>query len=161
LGFEARMKPIHSELKTLVQGYLTKESHRMADRAWDDYFGPTKKPATLPKSLLHQMLRNQNLRGVIDHMSLMDDELKLIDNQRPVWRDTVGEMLKRDVIEKDRRIVKVRAGKFMLAEMARNANMLQDLLTQSEIVSINVVESKQGTSCGKSGEMVCDSPEGL
>jgi tetratricopeptide (TPR) repeat protein len=143
LSFESRMQPIQEELKTYVKGYATKESRRMADKAWDDYFGPRAKQTTIPKSLFTRMLRNQDIRGLVDHMALMDDELDLIDKQKPQWRDTVGEMLRQDVIEKDRRKFKVRAGKFMLAQMARYANILQDLLTNSEIVRFEMIDAQR------------------
>jgi hypothetical protein len=167
LSFESRMQPIQEELKTYVKGYATKESRRMADKAWDDYFGPRAKQTTIPKSLFTRMLRNQDIRGLVDHMALMDDELDLIDKQKPQWRDTVGEMLRQDVIEKDRRKFKVRAGKFMLAQMARYANILQDLLTNSEIVRFEMNDAQRVdyqykfAGCETPQEMVCTSPEGF
>jgi tetratricopeptide (TPR) repeat protein len=143
LSFESRMKPVQEELKNYVKGYATKEARRMADKAWDDYFGDRAKQTLIPKSLFTRMLRNQDIRGIVDHMALMDDELDLIDKQKPQWRDTVGEMLRQDVIAKDRRKFKVRAGKFMLAEMARHANILQDLLSASEIVRFEMIDAQR------------------
>jgi tetratricopeptide (TPR) repeat protein len=142
LSFEDRMRPVQNELKTFVKGYATRENRRMADRAWDTYFGPNAKETRIPKALFTRMLRNQDLRGVVDHLSLLDDELDLIDQQKPQWRDTVGVYLQQ-AIEKDRRKLKGRAGRLMLYEMAHWANTLQTLLTNSEIVRFEVLDAQR------------------
>jgi len=142
LSFEDRMRPVQEELKTFVKGYATKENRRMADRAWDTYFGARQSETNIPKSLFTRMLRNQDIRGIVDHLDLMQDELDLIDRQKPQWRDSVGSMLQQ-ILEKDSRKFKVRAGKFMLAQMARHANALQDLLTASEIVRFEVIDAQR------------------
>jgi len=142
LSFEDRMRPVQEEMKTFVKGYATKENRKMADRAWDTYFGANASATTLPKGLFARMLRNHDIRGIVDHLELMDDELSLIDQQKPQWRDTVGGLLQQ-IIEKDRRKFKRRAGKYMLAEMARWANILQDLLTSSEIVRFEVIDAQR------------------
>ena len=136
------MRPVQNELKTFVKGYATRENRRMADRAWDTYFGPNAKETRIPKALFTRMLRNQDLRGVVDHLSLLDDELDLIDQQKPQWRDTVGVYLQQ-AIEKDRRKLKGRAGRLMLYEMAHWANTLQTLLTNSEIVRFEVLDAQR------------------
>ena len=75
-------------------------------------------------------------------MDLMDQEDALIDQQKPRWRDTVGVHLKK-IIEEDRTRYKKRAGKLFLKEMARQANKLADLLTQSEIIRFEVVDAQR------------------
>ena len=142
-SFMTRMTPVQQELKDYVKGYATKESRRMADRAWDDYFGPKARQTKIPKGLFSRILRNQDIRGIVDHLALMEDELDLIDRQKPEWANTVGEMLRQDVIEKDRRKYKVRAGKFMLAQMARYANIVQDLITNAEIVQFEMIDAQR------------------
>ena len=47
------------------------------------------------------------------------------------------------IIERDRQKLKRRAGKFMLAEMARWANNLQDLLSSSEIIRFEVIDAQR------------------
>ncbi len=142
LEFEDNMRPIQSELKEFVKGYASAENRKMADKAWDAYMGGGASGSQLPKSLFTRMLRNRDLAGVVDHMALMDDEIGLIQQQKPQWRDTVGVSLQQ-IIEKDRQKYKRRAGLFMLSEMARWANTLQDLLTSSEIVRFEVIDAQR------------------
>jgi tetratricopeptide (TPR) repeat protein len=142
LQFEDRMRPIQMELKEFVKGYASAENRKMADKAWDAYMGLGARGTQLPKSLFTRMLRNRDLAGVVDHMALMEDEVGLVQQQKPQWRDTVGVMLQQ-IIEKDRQKYKRRAGLFMLSEMARWANTLQDLLTSSEIVRFEVIDAQR------------------
>ena len=46
-------------------------------------------------------------------------------------------------IERDRQKYKKRAGRLFLKELARQANKLQDLLTQSEIIRFEVVDAQR------------------
>jgi len=141
-GFEGRMKPVQGELKDFVKGYASKEQLKVAERAWDTYFGARAQETQIPKALFSKLLRNEDIAGIVSHMDLMDEELELIDSQKPEWRNTVGALLKK-VIEKDRQKLKRRAGKFMLAEMARWANTLQDLISSSEIVRFEVIDAQR------------------
>ena len=141
-AFEGRMKPVQSELKDFVKGYASKEQLKMAERAWDTYFGERSQESQIPKALFSKLLRNEDIAGIVSHMDLLEDELELIDSQKPEWRNTVGALLKK-VIEKDRQKLKRRAGKFMLAEMARWANTLQDLISSSEIVRFEVIDAQR------------------
>jgi tetratricopeptide (TPR) repeat protein len=142
LNFEGRMRPVQNELKGFVKGYASKEQLKMAERAWETYFGPRAVETQVPKALFNKLLRNDDISGIVSHLGVLDTELDLIDRQKPQWRDTVGALLKK-VIEKDRLKLKRRAGKFMLAEMAGWANTLQDLLSSSEIVRFEVIDAQR------------------
>jgi hypothetical protein len=142
VSFEGRMKPVQNELKGFVKGYATKEQLKMAERAWDSYFGDRPVESQIPKALFSKLLRNEDISGIVSHMDLMEQELELIESQKPEWRNTVGVLLKK-IIEKDQRKLKRRAGKFMLAEMARWANTLQDLISSSEIVRFEVIDAQR------------------
>jgi tetratricopeptide (TPR) repeat protein len=142
LNFEGKMRPVQHELKGFVKGYASKEQLKMAERAWETYFGPRAVETQIPKALFTKLLRNDDISGIVSHLGVLDTELELIDRQKPQWRDTVGALLKK-VIEKDRLKLKRRAGKFMLAEMAGWANTLQDLLSSSEIVRFEVIDAQR------------------
>ena len=141
-NFEGRMKPVQSELKGFVKGYASKEQLKMAEQAWDNYFGPRAGETQIPKAMFAKLLRNEDISGIVSHISQLDDELQLIESQKPEWRNTVGALLEK-IIEKDRKKLKRRAGKFMLAEMARWANTLQDLISSSEIVRFEVIDAQR------------------
>ncbi|MAY80930.1 MAG: hypothetical protein CL930_09130 [Deltaproteobacteria bacterium] len=142
LNFEGTMRPVQEELKTFVKGYASKEQQKMAENAWDTYFGPKAGETQVPRALFAKILRNEDISGIISHLDLMQEELNLIDRQRPEWRDSVGDFLKK-VVRKDEVRLKRRAGKYMLAEMARWANTLQDLLSSSEIVRFEVIDAQR------------------
>jgi tetratricopeptide (TPR) repeat protein len=141
-AFEGRMKPVQTELKGFVKGYSSKEQLKMAERAWDSYFGPRAGETQIPQSLFAKLLRNEDIAGIVSHIDVLDEELELIESQKPEWRNTVGALMKK-IIEKDRQKLKRRAGKFMLAEMARWANTLQDLISSSEIVRFEVIDAQR------------------
>jgi tetratricopeptide (TPR) repeat protein len=141
LAFEDEMRPIQTELKEFVKGYASAENRKMADKAWEQYMSGVR-GTNIPKALFTRMLRNRDLAGVVDHMALMEDEVLLIQQQKTVWRDTLGVSLQQ-IIEKDRQKYKRRAGLFMLSEMARWSNNLQDLLTSSEIVRFEVIDAQR------------------
>jgi hypothetical protein len=136
------MKPVQTELKGFVKGYSSKEQLKMAERAWDSYFGPGAGETQIPQSLFAKLLRNEDIAGIVSHIDVLDEELELIESQKPEWRNTVGALMKK-IIEKDRQKLKRRAGKFMLAEMARWANTLQDLISSSEIVRFEVIDAQR------------------
>jgi tetratricopeptide (TPR) repeat protein len=143
LQFEGEVRPMHTELTDFVKQYNSKEGRKLADQAFDAYFGGVQKDTVLPKSMFKRFLRNQDLYSLVRHLQLMDEEERKIEAQKALWRDSVGVHLK-DVIEKDRRRYKQRAGLVMLKEMAVMANYLGDLLTQSEIIRFEVVSAKRG-----------------
>ena len=142
LAFEDRTRPVQQELKNFVKGYSSKEQLKLAEQAWDTYFGPSPVATQVPKPFFSKLLRNEDISGMVTHMALLDSEVELINQQKPEWRDTVGALMKK-LIERDRQKLKRRAGKFMLAEMARWANNLQDLLSSSEIVRFEVIDAQR------------------
>ena len=142
LDFEDGARPVQDELKNFVKGYSTKEQLKLAEQAWDTYFGPTPAATQIPKPFFSKLLRNEDIAGMVSHLALLDAEIELINQQKSEWRDTVGALMKK-IIERDRQKLKRRAGKFMLAEMARWANNLQDLLSSSEIVRFEVIDAQR------------------
>ena len=142
LDFEATIRPQHDELKDFVKQYSTKEGRQLADQAYEAYFEGVRKETVLPKSMFTKFLRNQDLRALVNHLQLMDEEERLIEAQKSLWRDSVGVHLKK-IIEKDRRRYKQRAGLVLLSEMARMTNHLANLLTQSEIIRFEVVSAQR------------------
>lgn len=142
LAFEAKAKPMQDELKDFVKQYSTPEGKKLADQAFDAYFGGVKKETVLPKSMFLRFLRNQDLLALVKHLQMMEDEEKLINAQKSLWLDSVGAHLK-NVFEEDRRRYKQRAGLVLLSEMARMSNYLGDLLTQSQIIRFEVVSAQR------------------
>ncbi len=143
LGFENTYRPMQAEMRDFVQQYASAEGRKLADQAWDAYFGPDKKTqTTLPKSFFNKILRNRELAGLVRHMDIMAQEEALIDAQKPRWRDSIGTYLKK-VIEEDRQRYKRRGGLLLLKEMVRQSNKVADLLTQSEIVRFEVVDAQR------------------
>ncbi len=143
LSFEEKYRPMQTEIREFVKSYSTEEGKQLADQAWDSYFGPgTKKETKLPKSLFTRVLSSQDLSAVVKRLEMLDEEERLIEEQKPAWRDSLGAALK-DQIEKDRQRLKRRAGLLFLSEMARTANYVNDLLTQSEIIRFEVVDAQR------------------
>lgn len=143
LAFEDKYRPIQAEMRDFVKSYSTEEGKAAADMAWDAYFGKgSKKETKLPKSFFNRALLNQDLASVVKRLDMIDQEEALIDKQNARWRDSLGSALK-DQLEKDRQRLKRRAGLLLLSEMARTANYLNDLLTQSEIIRFEVVDAQR------------------
>ena len=145
IGFEKENRPIYEEMRDFVKEYSTSEGRALSDQAWEAYFGKVRegsRDTTIPKSAFNRVLKNKDLDGIVKHLELMEREEALIDEQKPQWRDGVGAYLKK-IIEADRERYKKRAGRLMLAEMARQANYLSDLLTQSEIIRFEVVDAQR------------------
>jgi len=143
LDFEDRYRPMHREMKDFVKAYSSEETRKMADEAWDRYFAKEGKvESVLPKALFNRVLQNNDLAGIVRHLDVMSEEEALIDKQNPKWRDDVGPYLKK-IIEADRQKYKKRAGLLLIKEMARQANTLDDLLGQSEIIRFEVVDAQR------------------
>jgi tetratricopeptide (TPR) repeat protein len=141
--FEQDHQPMHAELRDFTQQYASTEGKKLADQAWDAYFGPGKNPAsTLPKPVFNRMLQNSELSGIVRHLDLMDAEEAIIDKQKSRWAESLGPYLKK-VLEEDRQRYKRRAGLLMLKEMVRQTNKLADLLTQSEVIRFEVVDAQR------------------
>ncbi|MEL6345000.1 MAG: hypothetical protein AAFV53_17915 [Myxococcota bacterium] len=144
LQFEEQYTPIRDEMKDFVEGYASKEGRRIADQAWNTYFGTDERKVdtSLPKALFNRMLRNSDLSGLVRHMDIMDDEVEAIDDQKPTWRDSVGTYLKK-IIQDDRAKYERRAGLLFLKEMSNETNYLSNLLTQSEIIRFEVIDAQR------------------
>lgn len=142
LNFEDEYRPIYEELRDFVQAYSSKEGRKIADEAWDTYFGREHRDTVLPKSVFKKALRNRDLVGVVRHLELMDQERALIDEQKTRWRESIGPYLKQ-ILDRDQRRLKRRAGLILLSESARMANHLNDMLTQSEIIRFEVVDAQR------------------
>jgi tetratricopeptide (TPR) repeat protein len=143
LRFESSYGPMRDEIRDFVQGYATAEGRKLSDQAWNTYFGRERKiESTLPRSLFNRVLRNSDLNGIVRHLEMMNDETELIDSQKARWQQTIGVYLKK-IIDADRQRYERRAGKLFLAEMARQANYLSDLMTQSEIIRFEVVDAQR------------------
>ena len=110
LGFENTYRPMQSEMRDFIDQYRTSEGRKLADQAWDTYFGDNRRQdTTLPKSLFNRVLRNKELGGLVRHLDIMIEEEALIDQQKPRWRDSIGPYLKK-IIETDRQRYQRRAG---------------------------------------------------
>jgi len=145
LDFENTHRPMQDEMRDFVKEYASSEGKQLADQAWDTYFSGDRGAntnTTIPKAAFNRILRNQNLEGIVKHLEMMEAEERLIDDQKPAWRDSVGVYVKK-IIEADRERYKRTAGRLFLAETARQANYISDLLTQSEIIRFEVVDAQR------------------
>jgi tetratricopeptide (TPR) repeat protein len=141
--FDSTYQPMKAEITSFLADYETKEQRRLADQAWNRYFGTDVDGNTvLPQSFFSRLLKNQDLAGIVRHLEMMDEEMRRIDSEKPQWRDTVGVHLKK-VIEKDRLTYERRAGRMLLAEMQRQSEMLAALLSQSQIIGFEVVDAQR------------------
>jgi tetratricopeptide (TPR) repeat protein len=143
LDFDARYRPMHAEMKDFLKQYSSDEGRKLADQAYDRYFGDHPNDTVLPKSLFTRILRDQELSGIVTHLQQMDVEEKLIDQQKSQWKDGVGEQLHK-VIAEDRERLKRRAGLSLLQQMVTMTTYLGDLLTQAEIIRFEVVDARRG-----------------
>jgi tetratricopeptide (TPR) repeat protein len=143
IDFDQVYRPAHAEMVSFVDQYKTTEGKKLADEAWDTYFGKDKKQDTvLPQSLFNRVLRNNELAGIVNHLELMDTEEEIIAKQKTRWADTMGPYLKK-ILTKDRQRYKRYAGLRFLSEMARQSNKVADLLTQAEIIRFEVVDAQR------------------
>jgi hypothetical protein len=143
LDFDARHRPMHTEMRDFLKQYSSEEGKKLADQAFDRYFGDRPADTALPKSLFAYLLRDQELAGIVNHLQAMDKEEELIDSQKSQWKDGVGENLHK-VIAEDRERLKRRAGLALLSEMVTLTTYLGDLLTQAEIIRFEVVDARRG-----------------
>ncbi len=140
--FDARYKPMHEELKEFLKQYSSEEGRKLADQAFDRYYGANADKTNLPKAFFVKVLRNRELSGIVTHLELMDREEQVVDAQKTQWKDAIGEHLHK-VIAEDRERLKRRAGLLMLQEMAAHTTTLGDLLTQSQIIRFEVQDAKR------------------
>lgn len=143
LDFDARYRPMHAEMKDFLKQYSTEEGRKLADQAYDRYFGAKAADTVLPKSMFTRVLRDQELAGIVTHLEVMEREEALIDSQKSQWKDGVGEQLHK-VISEDRERLKRRAGLALLQEMVTMTTYVGDLLTQAEIIRFEVIDAKRG-----------------
>jgi len=143
LDFDANYRPMHAEMKDFLKQYSTEEGRKLADQAFDRYFGDKAPDTVLPKAMFTRILRDQELAGIVTHLEIMDREETLIDSQKSQWKDSVGEQLHK-VIAEDRERLKRRAGLALLQEMVTMTTYLGDLLTQAEIIRFEVIDAKRG-----------------
>ena len=141
LGFEQKYGAMHGELRDFLSTYSTPEAKKLTDQAYDAYFLEDR-ATHLDKALFAKILRNRDLGSVVSHMDMMDDEIKMINQQKTEWRQTVGQHLL-GVIETDRVRYKKAAGRTLLKEMASHYKTLGDLMTQSEIIRFEVVDAQR------------------
>jgi tetratricopeptide (TPR) repeat protein len=143
ISFEGSYGPMRDEMRDFVQGYATEEGRKLSDQAWNTYFGRERDiESTLPQALFARILRHSDLSGIVKHLEMMDSETELIEAQKSRWQETIGVYLKK-IIESDRQRYERRAGRLFLSEMARQANYLSDLMTQSEIIRFEVVDAQR------------------
>lgn len=142
IAFEDQHRPQYDEMLAFVEAYSSKEGRKVADEAWDTYFGREKRDTVLPKALFNRILQNQDLVGVVRHLKVMEDERVVIDAQKDLWRNTMAPYLKQN-LDADTQRLKRRAGLLLLSEMANQANYLSDKLTQSEIIRFEVVDAQR------------------
>lgn len=138
--FEEETKPVVAELKSFVDQYRSKENQQLADQAFDAYFTKPHPDSKIQTAMFSRILRNRDLASIVRHLDMMDEEIRLIDQQTGVWRTTVGDDLKK-AIEADRQRYKRRAGLALLKEMAQQQRTLEDLLLQSEFIRLEVVDA--------------------
>jgi hypothetical protein len=89
-----------------------------------------------------RFLRNRDLAALVRHLDIMSAEKETIDDQKALWRDSLGTHLKKQ-IAKDSRRYKTRAGRLMLKEMDQVRILIADLLSQSEIIRFEVVSAQR------------------
>ena len=142
LDFEATYQPMRRELKGFMAEYATPESRKLTDQAFDAYFDDQVNQTTLEKKFFSRMLRNRDLSSHVQHLDLMDEEERLIDQQKSVWRDTIGSHMKK-ILEQDRTRYKRKAGQVLLGEMQDQYRYLGDLMSQSQIIRFEVVDAQR------------------
>jgi tetratricopeptide (TPR) repeat protein len=139
-GFEREYKPQQAEIEAFLTQY--KDAPQLRDQAYDAFFTNPHPGSTLEKALFSRVLRNRDLSSLVRHMDMMDTEIESINQQKSVWRDTVGDALKQQ-IEADRVRYKKKAGTELLKELAVQRNTLADLLVQSEIIKFEVTDAQR------------------
>ena len=141
-NFRAQYDPIHTELKTVLEEYQSKEARAGADQLWDFYFdGDEPRETKLPKALFSRVLNNQDLANAAYNIKLMREEYERINLQRPQWKDTVGVSLQKELensILKNKKL----AGLLLLKAFKQQDDMILNLLNQTEFIEIDVKDKK-------------------
>lgn len=142
LSFEGTYQPQLTEIKAFLSQYQSAEGRQLADQAYEAYFEKPHRGSHLDKALFTRVLRSRDLAALIRHMDMMDSELQLVDAQKGVWQQGVGEHIKK-VIAQDRLRYKKAAGQLLLSELAYQAQVLTDLMSQSKIIRFEVVDAQR------------------
>lgn len=142
LDFEDEHQPMKIELRSFLAEYSTDDGRALADQAFEHYFEDPATQTALTEAFFLHLLRNRDIAGIVRHMDMMDSEEVMIDEQKAVWRDSVGAQVKQ-VMEQDRQRYKRRAGLAMLREMTQQYQHITDLISQSEIIRFEVVDAQR------------------
>ncbi|TVQ91787.1 MAG: hypothetical protein EA397_09330 [Deltaproteobacteria bacterium] len=140
--FERSFQPMRGELKDFLAQYNTPDGIKLADKAYEQYFEGGAANSMLSRQLLYKVLQNRDLASIVDHLDMMDEEAKVINDQKSVWRDSVGAHIKR-VMEQDRQRYKQRAGVVLIQELDNQNRKLGDLLSQSQIIRFEIVDAQR------------------
>lgn len=140
--FEGDYKPMREEIKQFVGQYRTAEGAKLADQAYDAYFAQDHENSALSQAMFARVLRNRELGALVHHMDVMDQELVLIDSQKPEWTASLGVHLK-DVIEKDRQRYKRQAGLLVVDELNKQHQILGELMSNSQVVRFEIVDAQR------------------
>ncbi len=138
--FDETYKPMQQEMKDFLKQYEGDAGKAVYDQAYDRYFGPKPDKTLLPKSAFVRLLRNQDLAGIVSHLQVMDNEEKLIDEQKSQWKDSLGDALHK-IIAEDRDRLKRRAGSYLLREVSTMATTLGGLIGQSQIIQFEKTDA--------------------
>ena len=142
ITFESRYRPIRAELKGFLDTYRSDEGRKLADQAYDAYFGDRPVDSVLPISMFARMLRKRDLASLVRHIDMMSDEDQLISEQKAQWKNTVGKHLN-DVIEVDRQRYKKKAGQFFLQAMLEQYRVIDGLLQDGDVLRFEVVDAQR------------------
>jgi TolA-binding protein len=140
--FEADTAPMLEELNAFLEKYKSEEGRKLADQALDTYFRDDHADSTLHRAMFARVLRNRDLASLMRHLDMMDAEIKLVNQQKAVWRDSAGDQIKK-IVEGDRSRYRRRAGQVLLQELLGQYRILKDLTTQSEIIRFEVVDAQR------------------
>jgi TolA-binding protein len=142
LEFEETYRPMQQELKGILTQYASDEGRSLSEQAFDHYFAKSHPDSRTQSRMFLKVLRNRDLSALVSHMDLMDREAVLINQQKSVWRDSLGSHLKK-VIEKDKFRYKKKAGRYLLKELDRQYKKLGDWMSQSQIIRFEIVDAQR------------------
>ena len=142
LDFEGKYRPMQQEIKSFLTQYSSEEGQALSDQAFDAYFSDDHRDSATMMTMFLKVLRNRDLSSLVRHMDLMDEEVTVINQQKSVWRDSLGSHLKK-IVEKDKLRYKKKAGKYLLKELDRQYKKLGDWMSQSQIIRFEIVDAQR------------------
>lgn len=142
LDMEGRLRPIHDELRSFAKRYASAERRKLADQAWQTYFTDFPAESDLPPEVFTELLRNRDLAAMAQRIERIEGERERLLAQKARWRDAVGEPML-EILEREQLVSQRRAGLLLLAESAKLATELGDLLTQSELIRFEANEARR------------------